>query len=97
MDLIPAELWAVIKDIGAGAIGTIALYLFYKMFGIFVDQWSKSTEAINRNTDTHKEMKEMLVKTHEKEVEFQEEAIHLLKDTNKKVIFIHNKFLKEDA
>lgn len=96
MDLFPPELWNVIKDIGAAGLGVIALWLFYKIFTLFIDQWGKSTEAINRNTETHNEMKDMLHRSHERELEFQRDVIVLLKDTHKKVNAVHEKITDGD-
>jgi hypothetical protein len=95
MDL-PAGAWAVMKDIGAAGLGVIALWLFYKIFTMFIEQWGKSTEAINRNTETHKEMQEVFQKSHEREIEFQKEVIILLKDTHKKVNILHSEFIDDD-
>lgn len=91
VEIINPEIWNFLKDLGTGGLAGIALFLFYKMFQIFIDQWDKSTEAINRNTETHKEMKEIFEKSYEREIEFQKEVIILLKDTHKKVNVIHDK------
>lgn len=89
MFMFTAEFWSVAKDIGVGAISVVALYLLYKVFILFIEQWGKSTEAINRNTETHKEMQDIFNKSYEREIEFQKEVIIILKDTHRRVVDMH--------
>lgn len=89
---MPVEFdWSLLKDIGIGGVSALALFLFYKAFIFFIGQWKESTDAINRNTDTHENMKEVFQAFHEDHKKFQEEAIGIMSDTNKTVRKIDKK------
>ena len=71
--------WAKIGELG---IGVVALIVLYKVITLFVDMWSKSTDAINRNTEGFQQLSNTLARSHEREVEFQKEAIRMLKENS---------------
>lgn len=84
--------WAALKDVGVGGLGMFALYLMYKSFIFFTERWKESTDAINRNTETHQNLTNVFQSFHAESQEFQKEAMDLLKDTNDKVKDIHKDF-----
>ena len=76
---------SLLKDIGIGGISLYFVHVLYKCFSFFIQIWKESTDAINRNTETHNNMKAVFEVFHENNKEFQENAMVLMKDTNKKV------------
>jgi hypothetical protein len=92
---MPVEFdWSVLKDVGIGGLAMFALWLFHKSFIFFIGQWKESTDAINRNTETHQTLHDFFKVFYEENKEYQKETTKLLRDTHKKVNDIH-KEIKE--
>lgn len=89
---MPVEFdFSILKDIGIGGLGAFALYLFYKIFIFFIERWKESTDAINRNTDTHENLNQVFQIFYAENKQFQDKALDLMNDTNKKVHGIDRK------
>lgn len=76
---------SILKDVGIGGIAIFALHILYKCFLFFIEIWKESTEAINRNTETHNNLKTVFEAFHESNEEFQKNAMLIMKDTNETV------------
>ena len=83
--------FSILKDIGIGGICLYFVHVLYKCFTFFIQIWKESTEAINRNTDTHNNMKEVFEVFYENNNEFQKNAMVIMKDTNELVKETHEK------
>ena len=80
---------SIFKDIGIGGLAMFALWIFYKSFIFFIERWKESTDAINRNTETHENLSEVFRIFHEEHKAFERKIIGITEDTNKKVTDIH--------
>lgn len=85
--------WKIITEtVSIGGLGVVAIYLIFKMVVLFMEQWHYSTDAVNKNTGAFTQLSEVLERTNQREMEFQERALEVLqannelaKDTNRKV------------
>jgi hypothetical protein len=83
--------WGSVDKIGGIGLAVIILFVGYKMFQLFISQWKNSTEAVNNNTTAFQELSRVFERANEREIEWQKEAMEIMKDTNKKVKDIHDK------
>lgn len=91
--------WKTIMETASVAgVCFAALYFGFKLIVLFFAQWKDSTEAVNKNTGAFTQLSEVLERSNQREMQFQNRAIELLeanntlaKDTNAKVIDIHRK------
>ena len=86
--------FSILKDVGIGGIAIFALHILYKCFLFFIEIWKESTEAINRNTETHNNLKTVFEAFHESNEKFQKDAMVLMKDTNEIVKDTNRKVLR---
>lgn len=84
-------LFGKLAELGLGVVALVILYLIVKMF---VEMWGRSTDAINRNTNGFEQLSEVLAKSHERDIQFQKDAMKLMRDTHDKVDEIHVKIIK---
>lgn len=83
--------WATLDKIGGIGLCVVILIVMFKMFQLFIDQWKKSTEAVNNNTTAFQALSQVFERANQREIEWQEKAMDIMKDTNKKVKDIHDK------
>jgi hypothetical protein len=91
--------WKIITEtVSIGGLSVVAIYLIFKMVVLFMEQWQNSTEAVNKNTGAFTQLSEVLERSNQREMEFQERALAVLqannelaKDTNEKVSDIQRK------
>lgn len=93
--------WSVIEKGGIAVISVTVIYFGYHVFRLVVEQWKNSTDAVNKNTEAFLELSKVFERSHEREVEFQKEALEILReshklnrDTNIKVREIHDKIIE---
>lgn len=82
--------WAKISEAGIGVVAVIAIVIliailwkgFLAVWNRSIDSQEKSTDAITKNTEAFNNLSNVFEKSHEREIEFQREALELLKDNN---------------
>lgn len=87
--------WAVLEKVGIAGVAVVAIWAMYKVFVVFMNQWSNSTDALNRNTEGYKSLSRVFEIAHERDLEFQKEMMSLSKDTNRKVEELHTELVKQ--
>jgi hypothetical protein len=92
--------WDIVKDIGGIGIAFGLLFYGFKFFEMLIAQWRNSNDTVNKNTDAFLQLSVVFERAHQRELEFQEESLALLKannklavDTNAKVKEIHEKVI----
>lgn len=85
--------WSAIEKAGGIGIAIAVIFVGYKLFQLFIQQWQNSTDAVNNNTTAFQELSKVFEKANEREIEWQEKAMDIMKDTNKKVKDIHDKVI----
>lgn len=83
--------WNAIKEAGVIGICIVLLIVGFKLFNIFIQQWQNSSDAINKNTSAFQELSKVFERANEREIEWQDKAMDIMKDTHKKVKDIHDK------
>jgi hypothetical protein len=83
----------ILEKIGIAGICFAVIVVGFKLFTIFIDQWKNSTDAVNKNTEAFTELSNVFKQSSQREIEWQEKAMHLMKDTNKKVKDIHDRIV----
>lgn len=83
--------WATLDKVGTVGVCVVILIVGYKIFQVFIDQWKNSTEAVNKNTSAFTELSRVFERANEREIDWQERAMDIMKETNKKVKDIHDK------
>lgn len=82
--------WAKLSEAGIGVVAIVAFVVltsflvkgFFKVWNRSIDTQEKSNEAITKNTDAYNKLSTVFEKSHEREIEFQREALELLKSNN---------------
>jgi len=85
--------WNAIEKAGVVGICVVILIIGFKVFQIFIQQWQNSTEAVNKNTTAFQELSKVFERANEREIEWQDKAMNIMKDTQKKVSDIHDKIV----
>jgi uncharacterized protein HemX len=98
--------WGKVSEAGIGVVALVAIVAlvwglgkgFLAVWGRSIDSQEKSTDAISKNTEAYNKLSVVFEKSYEREIEFQKEAIQLLRDnhniavdTQKRVKDIHDK------
>jgi type II secretory pathway pseudopilin PulG len=81
----------VLEKAGIAIVAIVALIIFAKLGGVFIQQWQNSTDAVNKNTSAFQELSKVFERANEREKEWQDEALGIMKSTHKKVTDIHDK------
>lgn len=87
--------WSVLEKVGIAGVAVVAIWVMYKVFTLFMNQWGNSTDALNRNTEGYRHLARILETSHERDIEFQKELLTLSKDTNRKVDELHTELVKQ--
>jgi predicted PurR-regulated permease PerM len=83
--------WTILEKVGIAGICLAVIIVGYKVFTVFIQQWQNSTDAVNKNTSAFTELSKVFERANEREIEWQDKAMDLLKETNKKVKDIHER------
>jgi hypothetical protein len=95
--------WSILTNIGIGGVSLAALYCIYRLATLFIDQWRLSTDALNRNTESFKQLAQVFETHATLELNFQREVLRIIRDshdlvydTSKKVTRLYDKMLLEE-
>lgn len=86
--------WAILEKVGIAGVAVAGFYVMYRVFILFMEQWSASTQALNRNSDGYEKLSKVFEQSHEREMEFQRDMMHISKDTNEKVTKLHQELVE---
>lgn len=91
--------WSKVSEAGIGVVALVAFVVltavlvkaFFTVWNRSIDTQEKSNEAITKNTEAYNKLSTVFEKSHEREIEFQREAISLLRTNNNVVNDVHEK------
>lgn len=91
--------WSKVSEAGIGVVALVAFVVltavlvkaFFTVWNRSIDTQEKSNEAITKNTEAYNKLSTVFEKSHEREIEFQREAISLLRTNNTVVNDVHEK------
>jgi hypothetical protein len=85
-----------LEKVGIAGLAIVTLWVFFKIFQLFMGQWKQSTDAVNRNSKSFEKLSAVFEKQAEREEKFQHtvisaiaESARIATDTNAKVSEIH--------
>jgi hypothetical protein len=80
-----------LEKAGIALVSLGALFVIFKFGMVFIQQWQNSTDAVNKNTAAFQELSKVFERANEREKEWQDEALGIMKSTHSKVKDIHEK------
>lgn len=85
--------WDALSKVGIGGICIVVIFVGYKIFLFFFEQWKNSTDAINKNTAAFVKLTTVFEESSERDAQWQKEISVVLKDTNDRVRDIQQKVI----
>lgn len=71
--------WTALEKVGIAGICLAVIIFGFRVFSIVIEQWGKSTDAVDKNTKAFEKLADVFEKQAERELEFQERMHALLK------------------
>lgn len=79
--------WSVLEKVGIGGVAAMIIYFGFQVVKLVLKQWenstaaqNSSTAALDKNTEAFERLSDVFAKQAEREVEYQERTLRMLKD-----------------